>query len=257
MRQGPRRISRSNRRERFIRWGSVVALALAGAHSAGAQVVETTPEVAATVTVTAQSDTEWSVVEDFHFAPRSGAPLDTSAFLFLARPCTAMLEPAMVIGSELVPLAVEPRGPWRRLSEPTRTVAERGGAQRFSVRYRVKVDARAFDLPLIVPTYPLPKNADGRNGVVRVTVTLPDSLGVVSFPRFTRHADGRRYEGRFPALPSTLRIRLTREASPCDERVPAGDDGGLTWRFWLLVAILGVWVPTYQWWARRQPDGER
>jgi len=44
-------------------------------------------------------------------------------------------------------------------------------------------------------------------------------------------------------------------ASDCLEpTVEDGDDGGLVWRFFLLVGIMVAWVPVYLAWARRSGE---
>ena len=47
-------------------------------------------------------------------------------------------------------------------------------------------------------------------------------------------------------------------ATPCDQGIgKGGDDGGLVWRFCVLVGIMIVWVPLYLAWARRSGERER
>lgn len=225
--------------------------------NARGQAATATTAVAATVTVQPDSPTDWFVLETFHAVPSSGSSRDTTAFMYLARPCVDVREAAIVTGGDVVPLVAEARGPWRMLRDTSQRDQGAARAQGFAIQFRMRVEGSAFALPLIVPTLPLPRGADGRNGAVRISVTLPDSLGAVTYPRFARDAEPRHFVGHFPALPSTVQIRLTNAAQPCGDRLAAGDDGGLTWRFWLLVAILATWVPTYQWWARRQQDGDR
>jgi hypothetical protein len=58
------------------------------------------------------------------------------------------------------------------------------------------------------------------------------------------------------AVPSFVEVAGLR-ATRCDEGVGAGgDDGGLVWRFCVLVGIMITWVPLYLAWARRSTERE-
>ena len=77
----------------------------------------------------------------------------------------------------------------------------------------------------------------------------------VSFPHMTRQAPNE-WSARFVAVPSFIEIAGLR-AAPCDEGVgEGGDNGGLVWRFFLLVGIMITWVPLYLAWARRSAERE-
>jgi hypothetical protein len=76
--------------------------------------------------------------------------------------------------------------------------------------------------------------------------------GDVEFPHMTRQAPNE-WSGRYIATPAFVKIGGF--AFACDRKPPAGDDGGLVWRYWLLLGIMVTWVPIYLMWARR--TGER
>jgi hypothetical protein len=90
---------------------------------------------------------------------------------------------------------------------------------------------------------------------VKVDVRVSDTATQVSFPHMTRRAPNE-WSARFVAVPSFVEINGPR-TTPCDERAgERGDDGGLVWRFALLVGIMIAWVPLYLAWARRSQLGE-
>ncbi len=90
-----------------------------------------------------------------------------------------------------------------------------------------------------------------------VVVSLPDAADRVTFPRMDRSGAAGEWRADFVAVPSFVSLQRAGGDDSCADAATAHDDGGLSWRFWLLVAILVVWVPTYQWWARRQPEHDR
>lgn len=207
------------------------------------------------VTITADTSTRWLVTERFGSAVASdSAP--AGEFQFLARPCAAIDDVVITNGRDTAPLAVATKGPWRTLTDTSAISRNAGSTDGVELRYHVTRDAGAVDIPLVIATRPIPRDAESRLGNVAIVVRLPDGTGTVTFPRLSRTDDARVWRGAFVAVPSFVHVRLTPDARGCAEAVPAGDDGGLTWRFWLLVAILTIWVPTYQWWARRQTDGD-
>lgn len=257
---------RLRRCETFIRLVAVLLLLGAGgAPSASASPLAHTSErpqapnaasdTAVVITISADTSSRWLITERF----RTGAADDSATvgrFQFLARPCATVGDVVITNGRKTASLVVGTNGPWRTITDTSavsRTATSTDGVE---VRYVVARDAGDIDIPLIVPARPIPMDGESRLGSVTVVVRLPDARGRVSFPRLTRPDDDREWRGTFVAVPSFVHVRLTPDARACAKGLPAGDDGGLTWRFWLLVAILVIWVPTYQWWARRQTDGD-
>jgi hypothetical protein len=71
---------------------------------------------------------------------------------------------------------------------------------------------------------------------------------------------GTEWDARYVAIPSFVQVSLTgvegaRTTGCAATGAPVGSDGGLVWRFLLLVGIMGAWVPLYLAWARRSGDG--
>lgn len=254
------------RREAVVRIVTVMLLlGVGGAPSASAsppagtnarpQAPNAEPDAAVVVTITADTSSRWVVTERFRMGAADD-PATVGRFQVLARPCATIGSVVITNGRDTAPLLVGSTGPWRTITDTSavsRSTASRAGVY---VRYVVTRDAGALDVPLIVPTRPIPMAGESRMGSVAVVVRLPDARGGVAFPRLSRTDDLRDWRGAFVAVPSFVRVRLTPDARACELRMSTGDDGGLSWRFWLLVAILAIWVPTYQWWARRQPDGD-
>lgn len=213
------------------------------------------PAAAVVVTITADTSSRWLVTQRFRRAA-AGDSATVGRFQFLARPCATVGDVVITNGRDTASLVVTTNGPWRTLTDTSAISRAASSSEGVDVRYSVERDAGDIDVPLIVPTRPIPKEGESRLGNVAVVVRLADARGSVSFPRLSRTDDAREWRGTFVAVPSFVHVRLTPNAQACAEAIPAGDDGGLTWRFWLLVAILTIWVPTYQWWARRQTDGD-
>ncbi|MCC6929407.1 MAG: hypothetical protein IT359_10495 [Gemmatimonadaceae bacterium] len=209
--------------------------------------------VAVLVTIDADTSDRWQVVTRVRLAADSGDTSRRAAFQYLARPCASVGDVLLDDGATVVSLAARADGAWRALAD-TLTSA-RGTRTGFALRYTVTRTAGAVDVPIVIPTFPIPRGANARLGNVQVTVRVPDDRASVTFPRF-EHEGSRTWSARLVALPSFVHVRLTDDAARCGETVPRGDDGGLSWRFWLLVAILVVWVPVYQWWALRQSESD-
>lgn len=253
---------RRRRRETVVRIVALVLLLGAGRMPlasarplAGPKEPNAASDAAVVVTISADTSSRWLVTERFHLAAADDSA-NVGRFQFLARPCATIGDVVITNGRDTASLAVGTNGPWRAVTDTSavsRTAASPGGVE---LRYLVARDAGDLDIPLIVPTRPIRQDGDSRLGSVEVVVRHVDARGSVSFPRLSRSDDAREWRGTFVAVPSFVRVRLTPDAAPCAHVLPTGDDGGLTWRFWLLVAILALWVPTYQWWARRQTDGD-
>ena len=196
------------------------------------------------ITITARSPNAVHVEERYVLGP-SSRPLELR---LLTRPCVVMED--MRIERDGVALAgAEARsGPWITWSDITRP----GGASlRLSVRYNLWLGG-SRTIPLVHLAAPLSREDSSRQGAVTVTVRFARSIGGVEFPHMSRQAPNE-WSGRYVATPSF--VKVGGPGLPCDERVDApGDNGGLVWRFFLLVGIMVAWVPLYLAWARRSGD---
>jgi len=171
--------------------------------------------------------------------------------------------------AELLNLRVERRGtdvlgvhgsdgPW--LSFRDTATAPGGDTLRLVVRYEVRRRDRSADVPLWHLTTPIPQRDGEREGTVSLLVRFADGDGRLAFPHATRDATGA-WSGRYVAIPSFVSVSHDADVagapSDCDpSALPPGDDGGLVWRFFLLIGIMVAWVPLYLAWARRSVEGD-
>jgi hypothetical protein len=110
-------------------------------------------------------------------------------------------------------------------------------------------------IPLVHLASAVTGNGSTRTGPVNVLVRVSGAAARVAFPHMTRQAPNE-WSARFVAVPSFVEVAGL-SATPCDEGVGAGgDDGGLVWRFCVLVGIMIIWVPLYLAWARRSAERE-
>lgn len=175
-------------------------------------------------------------------------------FQLLARPCADVGPITIRNASRSGVLRATSNDPWQALDD---SAGIAGSMADVVLRYVVSRQPGGRDIPLVVPGHPIAHPAGVRGEPVTVRVTLSDSSDRVTFPRLERISRPGEWRGEFIAVPSFVTVRLAGAGNrPCTSPPQASDDGGLSWRFWLLVAILVVWVPTYQWWARRQPEGD-
>jgi hypothetical protein len=174
----------------------------------------------------------------------SSAPLELR---LLTRPC-ANIETISVERAGLAMTMVESRdGPWLTLRDSTP-----GDSLPFTVRYDVRL-AGTGTIPLVHLAAPSARNNAARLGAVSVDVTFTDQAGQIEFPHMTRQAQGQ-WTARYVGVPSFVEVSgdAVRE---CDEEIGGnGDNGGLVWRFFLLVGIMIAWVPLYLAWARRSGE---
>jgi len=199
----------------------------------------------ADITITARTPNAVHVEERYALGP-SAASLELRV---MTRPCM-LVENLRVEGDGVVLKGSETlNGPWITWRD---TTAARGDSLRLSVRYTVWLGG-SRTIPLMHLTAPLVRNESSRLGAVTVALRFAHSGGQVEFPYMTRQAPNE-WSGRYVAVPSFLKVGGP--AFPCD-RPPdvAGDNGGLVWRYWLLLGIMVAWVPIYLTWARR--TGER
>ena len=170
-------------------------------------------------------------------------------FRIMTKPCMRV-ENLRVEGNGVVLMGSESLvGPWIMWRD---TTFAPGDSLRLSVRYTVWLGG-SRTIPLMHLTAPLARNESSRLGAVTIALRFAHSGGEVEFPYMTRQAPNE-WSGRYVAVPSFLKVGGP--AFPCD-RPPdvAGDNGGLVWRYWLLLGIMVAWVPIYLTWARR--TGER
>ena len=175
---------------------------------------------------------------------RSSAPIELR---LLTRPC-ARIENLRLERAGLGMTLVESRdGPWVTLRDSTPA-----DSLPFTVRYDIRL-AGTGTIPLVHLAAPLARNNAARLGAVSVAVTLGDPTGRVAFPHMTRQAQNQ-WTARYVGVPSFIAISgdAIRE---CDEQTgESGDNGGLVWRFFLLLGIMIAWVPLYLAWARRSGE---
>lgn len=177
-----------------------------------------------------------------------------SSYQLLTRPCAAIGDISLTSATHSALLRRVSNDPWQLLDDST----ERGAAHAdATLTYTVSLSGGGRDIPIVVPAPAVARGTDGRSPGVAVSVVLPNAEDRVTFPRMLTTGTSHEWRGQFVAVPSFVSVELSGRSGACGDALPPSSDGGLSWRFWLLVAILVVWVPTYQWWARRQPEGAR
>ena len=142
-------------------------------------------------------------------------------------------------------------GPWI-------TFRDASAVQDDSLRLLVRYDVRpggAGVIPLVHLASAVTGNGSTRTGPVTVLVRVSEAGSRVDFPHMTREAPNE-WSARYVAVPSFVEIAGPR-AAPCDEGGgEGGDNGGLVWRFFLLIGIMITWVPLYLAWARHSKERE-
>ena len=172
---------------------------------------------------------------------RSSLPIELRV---LTRPC-AMIENLTVERVGLAVNVLQSRdGPWVTFRDTTPA-----DSLPVIVRYDVRLTGSG-KIPLVHLATPLTRT---NPGAVSVDVTVANRSSRVAFPHMTRQAENH-WSARYVAIPSFVGIAgdATRGCvEPADE---AGDNGGLVWRFFLLLGIMVAWVPLYLAWARRSGE---
>jgi hypothetical protein len=168
----------------------------------------------------------------YNLAP-SSQPL---TFQVLARPCARIDNIAFERNGARVAFAESRNGPWTTWRDTTSA----GDAIRVGISYDVAL-AGDGSIPLVHLGAPL-VSSDSDAVTIRFIGT-----GEVEFPHMSRQADAE-WSGRYVAVPSFVK---SGGGAECAEVAAAGDNGGLVWRFFLLVGIMVAWVPIYLAWARR------
>ena len=166
---------------------------------------------------------------------------------FLTRPCATIENVSVERAGLALNLAETRDGPWVTLRDTTP-----GDSLPLIVRYDVRLAGTGI-IPLMHLAAPLARDNAARLGAVSVAVTLPNESSRVAFPHMTRQAETQ-WSARYVGVPSFVEI-AGETASDCVEQpVEGGDNGGLVWRFFLLVGIMVAWVPLYLAWARRSGE---
>jgi hypothetical protein len=202
-----------------------------------------------TVDITVDVGPNVAHVEERYLLAPAAAPVSLRV---LTRPCTKIGNLAVERAGSVLPVAESRAGPWLTFRDTTQG---NGDSLRLLVRYDVQ-PAGAGVIPLVHLTSAVTRNGSARAGPVNVLVTISDTAARVAFPHMTRDAPNG-WSAPFVAVPSFVEVAGLR-AAPCDEgRGVGGDNGGLVWRFFLLVGIMITWVPLYLAWARRSSDREQ
>ena len=169
----------------------------------------------------------------------------------LVRPCATIRNVRIERAGVALAMAQSRNGPWITFRDTT--ASDRDSLTLF-VRYDVRLAGKGV-IPLVHLSSAMVSNASTRLEPVKVDVRLSDHAAQVSFPHMTRQAPGA-WSARYAAVPSFAQVAglpLTQCEEPVGER---GDNGGLVWRFFLLVGIMAAWVPLYLAWARRSSEGD-
>lgn len=192
----------------------------------------------ADITIAVPSSVDSAHVEARYVLTSSRLPLDLRV---LTRACGTIENLRVERDGAALGVIQSRDGPWISY----RDAIPPGDSMRLVVRYDVKPGGAGV-IPLVHPAASLAS--------VEVTVRFDDDAAGVIFPRMTRQA-AVEWSARFVAVPSFVRVAGSRSGT-CDTSL-AGDNGGLVWRFGLLVGIMIAWVPLYLVWARRTADTER
>jgi len=200
------------------------------------------------VDITVDVKSDLAHVEERYLLAPSASPI---ALRVLTRPCATIENLHFEQAGSVLSVTESRAGPWITFHG---TIAGQDDSLRLFVRYDVR-RAGTGVIPLVHLATAVTGNGSTRTGPVTVDVRVSDAMARVSFPHMTRHSPND-WSARFVAVPSFVEIAGLR-APPCDDGVgERGDNGGLVWRFFLLVGIMITWVPLYLAWARRSKERE-
>ena len=192
------------------------------------------------------------VSERYELPPRA-TPLE---FRLLARPF-AQVGAVRVDRADVGLVVTEERdGPWTVLRNGQ--LFSEADPLDLTVGYDVRLTGPGTDIPLAHLTSPIPQLDGEREGNVHVTVRFTGDPGRVDFPQMEQES-GAEWRARYAAIPSFVGVSLSEADRAAAGDCPGGgeapgDDGGLVWRFLLLVGIMVAWVPIYLAWARRSGE---
>ena len=164
----------------------------------------------------------------------------------LTRPCAAIENLHIERGGIALGFVPTNDGPWVTLRDTTP-----GDSFPLIVRYDVRLTGTG-SIPLVHLASPLARSSAAPSGAVSVSVTFSSEAGRVAFPHMTRQAQNQ-WSGRYVGVPSFVEI-AGETVEKCSELAARGDNGGLVWRFFLLLGIMVAWVPLYLAWARRSGE---
>ena len=214
-------------------------LAIGAASQAHGQVRQGTVDI----TVAARKPNAVHVEEHYILGP-SSAPLE---FRALTRPCVLVENLRIERDGSRLPVDEGHNGPWITWRTPTALEAD---STALIVRYDAWLGGSGI-LPLVYLAAPLTRRDSSRQDAITVAVRYAHDSGRVDFPRMTRQAPNE-WSGHYIATPSMVNVRPP--SFRCDLPKVAGNDGGLVWRFYLLIGIMIAWVPIYLVWAQRTGD---
>ena len=188
-------------------------------------------------------------VEERYLLTPSASPVSLRA---LTRPCVTIGSLAFEQAGSVVPVTESRAGPWITFRGTTH-------GQDDSLRLLVRYDVRPAGvgvIPLVHLASAVTGDDSTRTGPVTVLVRASGPAARVAFPHMTRDAPNE-WSARFVAVPSFVEVAGL-VATRCDKGVGRrSDDGGLVWRFCVLVGIMITWVPLYLAWARRSSERDR
>ena len=219
-------------RVRLFFWSMLVAtISTVVAREAFAQAQARLGAVDITIAVNASGSAH--VEAQYKLAP-SPKMLELS---MLTRPCARVENIVLARAGVSAGFTESQNGPWGTWRDTTMSA----DTVNLGLSYDVVLGGDR-SIPLLHPAAPLVRTEPG---AVNVRVRFSDE-GRVEFPHMTRAVG--EWSGRYIAMPSF--VKLGGAGNECAE-VPSGDNGGLVWRFFLLIGIMVAWVPLYLSWARR------
>ena len=219
-----------------------MVIAVTSGARAGAQSRQGTADITVGVTPNAAH------VEERYLLAPSASPISLRV---LTRPCATIGNLHIEPGGAVLAVQESRAGPWITFQG---TISGQDDSLRLLVRYDVR-PAGAGVIPLVHLASAVTGNGSTRTGPVTVLNRVSEAGSRVVFPHMTREAPNE-WSARYVAVPSFVEIAGLR-AAPCDEGGgEGGDNGGLVWRFCVLVGIMVTWVPLYLAWARRSTERE-
>jgi hypothetical protein len=177
-------------------------------------------------------------------------------FEFLSIPCSAVGPVTASIAGHTTALGADTRtrAPWVALIVPPTFIAASGRGD-WRLEYDVRLEGRNAWVPIAMPSATLERSEGSRGAAVDIDVTFPGQPDArILLPQLRQ--SGNRWQGRFLAIPSSVRAALPANGAAACDAATAGTTGGLEWRFALFAGTMAAWVPLYLWWfgRRRWPE---
>ena len=179
-------------------------------------------------------------------------PLRRASFQLLGDPCATVEAVSATLDQGSVDLNTAPdlHGPWTLFQLASTTGRNDGGAT-FHLQYDVRTKGVDATVPIALPAAALAIAEGERGARVTLAVVFASPESRVLMPRLER-ATQNRWEGRFLAIPSIVRVQSALPvAGGCDRQI-GGSTGGLEWRFAVFAGTMAIWVPVYLWWFGRR-----